>query len=139
MKHEEQPAAFRRLADRWPFWRCVRYGVGIGAVYAGLALAATSSVEFEEHYGIPLLRVLLGDVIGGALGGALVGLLLPGVRNLGGFILTGIAAVLPATFVVNYDADAQGHIVWVTPLLTAVLIGSMLGVSVWARERRNDH
>lgn len=124
------------LADRWPFWRCVRWGFYIGLAYSILAVVTYSGIQdFRAYYGISLLLVVAIDIGGATAGGLVVGALLRWIRGPIGYIITAALALAPAYVLFAISARKVPNQSAIDGVLAALVVGSFLGVAVWLRER----
>lgn len=113
------------------------YGIGMGTVYAMLQLAVQVDGRTPDASGVLVPVAILLDLTGGAWGGWIASVLLPKVRSWYAAAMGGFFTVGPVSVAFGIADDGLSRRSVASSLFAALLIGSMVGASVWFRYRRD--
>ncbi len=118
-------------------------GMGLGLVFAAIysLLAALLYLVRGGHafaaLGLSLWKAILLYAVGGILTGGITGLLKPFARTLVGAIFIGIAAALPASFIIMSVVGSEGpiRVIVLAAITFAVIFGTFGGYQFWSSSR----
>lgn len=113
----------------------LRWGAGLGLVFAGILTTAVVAVDVlssgrsTSSVGLSIVAIGLLYFVGGLLGGLILGLCRRLVRTLGGTLITGVLVLLPFNAVLMLSIV---HPWTITNVVGMTLIASVVAGPVWA-------